>query len=327
MTTRLAPPERSRPLWQKLLAPMLLASLGLHGLLLLLPTGTTDDVPVPPPDPEQDSVAITRVPPAGEPDVAAIAGATASPSTPLQRPSTAPAAPVARANAPAVRSTQPQAPSRASTPPSQPRSPATSSTNAQPTQPPPAPVNPPAAGAVTPTPPAPSAPSSTQPLFDAELGPQLLAYVAALNLPQAKVDRAAESIQNRFSFNAAAVTNDTFNANQSRWVSTLRQETGLAELSPEINGSEFATVYPQRVCLANSPGEINVGALVNPDGSWQGEPALLRSSGYGALDRKALQEIRRHRFAPAEGTKAYVLTIDTSVDYGDRPCLDPNSAS
>ncbi len=306
---------------------MLLVSLGLHGLLLLLPTGDADDALVPPPDPEQDSVAITRVPPAGKPDVAAIAGTTASPSTPLRGPTAAPAAPVARANASAVRSGRPQAPSRTATPPSQPRSQAASPTNAQPTQPPPAPANPPAAGAVTPTPPPPSAPSSTQPLFDAELGPQLLAYVAALNLPQAKVDRAAESIQNRFSFNTAAVTNDTFNANQSQWVTTLRQETGLADLSPEMNGSEFATVYPQRVCLADSPGEINVGALVNPDGSWQGEPALLRSSGYSVLDRKALQEIGRHRFAPAEGIKAYVLTIDTSVDYGDRPCLDPNPAS
>lgn len=150
--------------------------------------------------------------------------------------------------------------------------------------------------------------------------------MSALNLPQAKVDRAAESIQNRFGFNAAAVTRDTFNANQSQWVSTLQRETGLADLSPEINRSKFSTVYPQRVCLADSPGEINVGAVVNPDGSWRGEPTLLRSSGYGILDRKALQEIQRHRFAPAEGIKAYVLTIDTSVDYGDRPCLDPNSA-
>ncbi|PZV08577.1 MAG: hypothetical protein DCF32_04585, partial [Leptolyngbya sp.] len=156
---------------------------------------------------------------------------------------------------------------------------------------------------------------------------QLLAYVAAINLPQARVDRAAESIQNRFGFNAAAVTRDTFNANQNQWVSTLRQETGLADLSPEINRAEFSTVYPQRVCLTDSPGEINVGAVVNPDGSWRGEPALLRSSGYGVLDRKALQEIQRHRFAAAEGIRAYVLTIDTSVDYGDRPCLDPNPAS
>ncbi|MGB7312515.1 MAG: hypothetical protein WA939_06255, partial [Nodosilinea sp.] len=47
---------------------MLLASLGLHGLVLMLPAGSGGEAVIPPPDPEQDSVAITRVPPAGEPD-------------------------------------------------------------------------------------------------------------------------------------------------------------------------------------------------------------------------------------------------------------------
>ncbi|PSN06736.1 hypothetical protein C7293_30800, partial [filamentous cyanobacterium CCT1] len=47
--------------WQILLAPMLLASLGLHGLFLVMPTGVSSEAPIPPPDPEQDSIAITRV--------------------------------------------------------------------------------------------------------------------------------------------------------------------------------------------------------------------------------------------------------------------------
>lgn len=314
MTTRLLPPEQSRPLWQRLLAPMLLASLGLHGLLLLLPTGTGEDALVPPPDPEQDSIAITRVPPAGESEVA---GAAIPPSGPLQgQPAIAAQRPVAAA---AARSAVVQSRSQ---PRSQRRPAAAPADRSQPGPPPAA--NPPAARPSTPATPPPTAPSSTQPLFDGELGPQLLAYVAALNLPQAKVERAAESIQNRFSFNAAAVTGDTFDTNRNTWVSALRQDTGIADLSPEINRSEFSTVYPQRVCLTDAPGKIAVGAVANPDGSWRGAPTLLRSSGYGALDRKALQEIQRHRFAPGDGIKAYVLTIDTSVDHGGRPCLNPN---
>lgn len=323
MTTRFAPPERSRPLWQLLLAPMLLASLGLHALVLMLPAGSGNDAPIPPPDPEQDSVAITRVPPAGTSEVA---GAPALPSVPLQgRPAiaaptpsatTAPRSAVVQSNGQRRSQPRPAAPAA--------RSQATPAARSQPAQPPTASASPPTAAPAAPATPPPSVPSSTQPLFDGEIGPQLLAYVAALNLPQAKVDRAAESIQNRFSFNAAAVTRDTFNANQSAWVNTLRQETGLSALSPEINRSEFSTVYPQRVCLTDAPGEIAVGAVANPDGSWRGAPTLLRSSGYGALDRKALQEIQRHRFAASDGIKAYVLTVDTSVDYGGRPCLNPN---
>ncbi|MEA5450851.1 TonB family protein [Leptolyngbya sp. CCNP1308] len=318
MTTRFAPSERSRPLWQLLLAPMLLASLGLHALVLMLPAGTSDDALVPPPDPEQDSIAITRVPPAGEPDAA---GTTALPPTPLQgRPAIAAQSPSTTA-APRPAVTQSRSQPRSSQP--RPRPSAAPSARSQSAQPPTAPANPPAAPAAPATPP-PSPPSSTQPLFDGEIGPQLLAYVAALNLPQAKVDRAAEYIQNRFSFNAAAVTRDAFTTNQNEWISALRQEPGLGDLSPEINRSEFSTVYPQRVCLTDAPGEIAVGAVVNPDGSWRGAPTLLRSSGYGALDRKALQEIQRHRFAASDGIKAYVLTLDTSVDYGGRPCLNPN---
>ncbi|MGB7313642.1 MAG: TonB family protein, partial [Nodosilinea sp.] len=186
----------------------------------------------------------------------------------------------------------------------------------------PANPDPPAAAAAT----AISAPdASSRPLFDGTLGERLLAYVATLDLPQAQVDRAAESIQNRFAFNAAAVTGEAFNTNQQRWETAIRQDSSQANLAPEINGTEFSTVYPQRVCLSDTPGDINIGAVVNPDGSWRGEPTLLRSSGYGALDRKALQEIQNHRFSPADGLKAYVLTVETTVDYGPRPCLDPNS--
>ena len=57
-------PKTQRPLWQTLLAPMLLASLGLHGLFLLIPVASSDEAAIPPPDPEQDNIAITRIPPA-----------------------------------------------------------------------------------------------------------------------------------------------------------------------------------------------------------------------------------------------------------------------
>jgi TonB family protein len=158
-------------------------------------------------------------------------------------------------------------------------------------------------------------------LFDAELGERLLAYVASLNLPSTQVDRAAASIQNRFGYNADAATRDAFNTKKTQWESTLQQQTGIAGLTAAEDRTAYATVYPQRVCLATDPGEIRVGALVGPDGTWQGEPVLLRSSGYGSLDRKALQEIQSQRFAPGEGLRAYVLTIKTSVEYGSRPCL------
>ncbi|MGG6237921.1 energy transducer TonB [Nodosilinea sp. AN01ver1] len=330
MTTRFAPPDRARPLWQTLLAPMLLVSLGLHGLVLMLPAGSDGEAVIPPPDPEQDSVAITRVPPAGTPESGAAAASTTTTPVPA-RPSVPIGAarqsqPLSQATAPQP-TPQPASRSRSPQPQARPRS------QPQPQSPPPQSASDPRpaassrpasddpAAATAPTPSAPDA--SSQPLFDSNLGERLLAHVATVDLPQAQVDQAAESIQNRFAFNAAAVTREAFNANQQRWEAAIRQD-GQANLSPEINRTEFSTVYPQRVCLSDVPGDINIGAVVNPDGSWRGEPTLLRSSGYGALDRKAMQEIQNHTFAPADGLKAYVLTVETSVDYGPRPCLDPN---
>ncbi len=47
--------------WRWLLPPMLLASLGLHGLFLFVPMGASDEDLVPPPDPEEDGIAVTKI--------------------------------------------------------------------------------------------------------------------------------------------------------------------------------------------------------------------------------------------------------------------------
>jgi hypothetical protein len=61
------PPQQNRPLWQYLLAPMLLLSLVLHGVVLFVPTGVSEDALVPPPDPEEDGIAISRIEPPASP--------------------------------------------------------------------------------------------------------------------------------------------------------------------------------------------------------------------------------------------------------------------
>ena len=56
-------PKLSKSAWPRLVAPMLLASLGLHGLLLLLPLGQQQEGAIAAADLEEDSIAITRVAP------------------------------------------------------------------------------------------------------------------------------------------------------------------------------------------------------------------------------------------------------------------------
>ncbi|MGB3135286.1 MAG: hypothetical protein WBB18_00655, partial [Nodosilinea sp.] len=217
-------PQARRSHWQSLIAPMLLASLGLHGLFLLIPTGSSE-APLPPPDSEQDSIAITRVPPAGTPDPAATSAAVVpAPAAPAQARQPLSAQPLSRAAPPAQRAVPRRQPAA---PRSQPPSQTSQTVQPSPAQPRPA-LSVPSAGTTSPANPPPPPPASSRPLFSAEVGERLLAYVASLNLPPGQVERAAESIQDRFAFNAAAVTREAFSANRAAWESKIRQDTGLA---------------------------------------------------------------------------------------------------
>jgi hypothetical protein len=320
MAIRFTAPKKSKPLWQTLLAPMLLASLGLHGLVLMLPAGSSDEV-IPPPDPEQDSVAITRVPPPAVPansptqPVAGLSPAAPLPAQTQPRPSQ-PLAQSPQTAAPRSAAPRPAAPRPRSSPPSSTATPPNSAPN-------------PSSSDSTPSPPAqppavvpsPDAAQPSRPLFNSELGEGLMAYAAALNVPLAQVDRLRASIQDRFGYAYAATTDEAYSTNQSQWEASIQQETGLADLGVERDRTDFSVTYPQRVCLRHEPGEIRLGVLTAADGRPQPTPVVLRSSGYGALDDRALQAVMEHTFPATGAMKAYTVTVNTQVDYGRHPCL------
>jgi len=348
MTTRMTKPNDSRPRWQRWLAPMLLASLGLHGLILLVPTGASQDEAIPPPDPEQDSVAITRIPPAApaSPAESPLNSRPAGnlPPTTGQRPTADPRG-IARIQRPsdpnpnsAVASPSPTRPPAASQ-----RNPGQNSPrpqgsgsggNARDSRTPesatttrPTGSSPGTAPSASPAPAAPSAPpANSQPLSGNDLREQLQAYAAQLNLPQGRIDRLAANLRQRFRFDAVASADEVFPLNQTQWQDAIRQDTGVADLSPEALPDPVPLVYRQRVCLAQAPGPVKVGIVTNPDGSHHGDPVVLQSSGYGAVDEKALKAIADQPLPTADHPKAYVLTVQPSVDSGHNPCLDPTSA-
>lgn len=316
MTNRFAASKKARPLWQLLLAPMLLASLGLHGLVLMLPAGTADDAPLPPPDPEQDSVAITRVPPAGTADATAAptslapavapaaVGAAVAPLQPqpvTQRPPARPAqSPPATAR---PRGTTPQAAVQAGDA-AQPSAPAASSPPAEPTAPS-APL---------------AAPVASQPLFEGDLGERLQTYVAGLNLPLERVEQMRTAILQRVTYTAEATTAAAYEQNLSQWQQTIRTHTGLGDLTPAPAPQPLAVTYYQRACLSEPPGPVQMGVLVSPSGTARSQPVVLRSSGYGAVDDHALRAVASHQFPRASEARAYTVTVDTEV-VGQSDCL------
>ncbi len=340
MTTHFRTPGKSRPLWQVLLAPMLLASLGLHGLVLMLPAGSSDEAMIPLPNPEQDSVAITRVPPAGESEIAtpgagATAGATptaVAPGAPLGTTGAAGVPVNAVRSAPSAQRTAPAAPapanrvprpaSRSSTPP--PSTAAQTPPTLAPTTPAPAP---PTAATTPPPATALAAPAASQPLFEGDLGERLQTYVASLNLPQERIDQLLTAIAQRLVYSDINTSDADYSQNLSQWQQAVRAETGLTSLTPEAAPAELPITYYQRACLSEGPGTAQVGVIVSPVGSPRREPVLLRSSGYGIVDAKALRTVADHQFPRGGEVKAYTVTLPTEVDHGPSDCLTADTVA
>lgn len=301
-------PKLSKSLWTRLIAPMLLASLGLHGLLLFLPLGRSEEGAIASADLEEDSIAITRVAPSS-PAPSPGAQAIVSGVTPG-----APAAVIATSASrvpPATRG--PQSISRRPPPVTQPGRPGTA--GAPPVSAADGGSSP--LGGAAPT----SALPASRPLVDPSLGERLMAYAAGLALPADQISRLGRYLQERFAYNEAATQRDTYNRNLQVWEAQVRETTGLPGLTPDIDRTDFSLTVPQRVCLRQPPSEVSLGVLTKPDGSLVEPPVVLRSSGYSALDQQAQGLVANHSFPPADSIKAHTLKVDIEVDYGLRPCL------
>ncbi|MGF1520453.1 MAG: hypothetical protein ACFCVB_22010 [Nodosilinea sp.] len=118
-----------------------------------------------------------------------------------------------------------------------------------------------------------------------------------------------------------------YSQNLSRWQQAIRAETGLTSLTPEEAPTELPVTYYQRACLSEAPGTAQVGVIVSPVRSPRREPVLLRSSGYGIVDAKALRTVADHRFPRGGEVKAYTVTLPTEVDHGPSACLTADTVA
>jgi hypothetical protein len=80
--------------------------------------------------------------------------------------------------------------------------------------------------------------------------------------------------------------------------------------------------YPPAICLPLDPKPSQWGVVVNGDGKIEGEPTMLRSTGYGSFNDRAEELLAEHTFPPADTEQAYVVTI--KVDYNRTNCTKPD---
>ena len=303
---------------------MLLASLALHGALLLIPTAASDDAAIPPPDFEQDNIAITRIPPTAPPNeqsaetpvASTPVNSVGSPSNPGQTAAAGANATTSPANSRSTSPAQTQSQrSRASQASGQ--SP-TNSSQAVPSLNAAAPANqsPPPSSSL------PLTPVERQP-FNPNIYQRLLAHAQTLTLPSAQISQIAARLTQQFTYSEQNTSDMEFNVNLAQWVESVKQAPGQSNLWNEAYEKPVSIQHYHRVCLNPAPHSAVVGAVVSPSGQLQGKPALLKSTGYGFLNDVVLEAIKEYAFPAAGEPKAYTIDTAVQIDHGDLDCLRP----
>jgi hypothetical protein len=329
--TKQFPSPSSRPLWQLLLAPMLLLSLGLHALFLFMPTASSDEAAIPPPDPETDNIAITRVPPTTDaPSTKTTAAAVPANQIGGARPAGGvPQRDVASSGAQAQPRRQPQSrqnPQPRRTPPSNQQA-ANSRQNNQ--------NNDESSDRSTRLNSSPAI--EIKPLTPAARQ-QIVAYLKESGPTAAQIQRLQQYIQEKFLYSTADTTLEEYNVNANAWIAAVQEEIGADANFLDQPYQAPADVDPplvehyRRLCYEPMPESAILGVLINGDGSIHDRQAndateaditLLQSTGYTVLDEKAVQQVRELEFPATGEFAAYTVEVPVKVSYGGHDCLEP----
>ena len=315
--------------------PVFLLAAGLHAGLLMIPVagGSSDDI-VPAPDPEGESITVTRIPPAAT--QSKDGSATRSASRPNQ---TTPSnkAP-ARSTGSSGQSAGSGSKAKSGSQGGQSSGSAGANSNGS-TEGSSAP-----AGGLPPLPPSSggspaeqtagsdnggSTPVEVTPSSETAAPPTLIA------LKEGVQDRAVPKLLRDFlalfDHSPLQTTDEDLEESKRQWLAELEQ------LGPQVSASKELEIplnisYPLTVeddngprqlrsCLDPLPAKGVMGVIVARDGELAMEPTLLRSSGYDVLNNVALTKIKDYTEFPDENSyQAY--TIDIDVDYDKDACLD-----
>lgn len=308
--------------------PIFLLAVGLHAGLLMIPVagGSSEDL-VPAPDPEGESITVTRIPPKRNKPAS---GAGQTPPK-ANRPATVGQAASVRKTA--ARSNQPSSQSAQSRSRGGQRSSRNSASGSSGDSPSTPSQNTPASPADGPGLPdlldeAPNRVAVTVP-SDAlanQAAPTLIALregADTRSVPQRLQDflaRLQYSLQGTRDVAAA----------QAAWLGKLEEQPAVLS-SPQELEIPLEISYPVTIaeeegprqiytCLSPLPKQGLIGAVVDANGAIAGEPTLLRSSGYPFLNDVALKKIQDYADFPTENTQK-IYTVPFDVKYDEDACL------
>jgi hypothetical protein len=303
------PKKPSVKYWHWFFPLMLLASIGLHGVVLFMPVAPSEDELVPPPDPEEDGIAITKIEAPQPRSPAAASSAPANPGTvKTARPAPTTAAaqtPSAGASRPSPAPTSPHRTGTRST--TQERSPTVTARTqnrqdaqtSQPTVPDLSTV-----GAV----PNPNATAPTVPPTPDNGRENAVSSTSAFEA-YIKVFEA---------YNGVTISEAEATSLRQSWLASFR-DRGAAFANLEIQPlKDFDPLpYEANICLPSPPATAQVLVLVDAEGNVDEYQPFIQRTGYRNFDGEASQQIANHGFPDAETPQAYLAEIPVAYDPED----------
>ncbi|MEM7066750.1 MAG: hypothetical protein AAF572_26735 [Cyanobacteria bacterium P01_B01_bin.77] len=318
--------------------PIFLLAAGLHAGLLLIPVagGSSEDL-VPAPDPEGESITVTRIPPKRDKPAKPSAGQSPPranrPATVAQTASSkkTTAAANARSQSTKARSQGDQSSSSSNSASASASNGGSSGDNQTSNS-----QNTPAASSDNTTPGLPDLPDNTTPdsvpvtVSPDEVVNQVAPTLIALRegADRRSVPQRLQDFLARLQYSLQS-TRDVATA-QTAWLEKL-EEQSVVLASPQELEKPLEISYPVTIaaeegprqiytCLSPLPKQGLIGAVVDAEGAIAGEPALLRSSGYPFLNDVALQKIQDYKNFPTENTQK-IYTVPFDVNYDEDTCL------
>ncbi|MEM6256277.1 MAG: hypothetical protein AAF821_25470 [Cyanobacteria bacterium P01_D01_bin.156] len=302
--------------------PVFLLAAGLHAGLLLIPIagGSSEEV-VPAPDPQGESITVTRIPPKQT---------AAAPST------VRPPAQVVRQSSPGSPNRQPRSGQRPSTP--ELAAPTATSGNTRNRQAARDRNNNPAPG--LPELPATSGnPPGQVPVTTPPSNPSLTPSAPTLTALRDGVGSRAvpellTSFLARLRYSLAGTRDGAAEEAKQAWLAQLADQPGIEAAPPQDLEETLTIGYPITVehqggprriqaCLSPHPQPALLGVVVNQTRDLVVEPTLLRSSGYEFLDTAALSAVEDYAYFPGVTSESQqIYTIPVAVDYDAEACVD-----
>ena len=320
--------------------PIFLLAAGLHAGLLMIPVagGSSDEI-VPAPNPEGESITVTRIPPKTvQPGEQAAVPQSRSAVPPTTTGVTAVRQPVTRSQPAGAAQQQTQRPTQTSQ--SSDKGPTSSTNNRrqadssnterQTNRSTSHSTNEiavlPSDESNTATNNAGSRPSATQ---TEQAAPTLVALKDGAQVQE--VPKLLRDFLARLRHSVLRTTEPEVEEAKQAWLTTLREQPAVQISEPQALEKSLEISYPiitdnegprrYLSCLTPLPEKGLAGVVVNPDGAIATEPTLLRSSGYEFINDIALAKLQDYAdFPEADSQKLY--TVDIEVNYDPEACIE-----